>query len=109
MGGAGPYIDFNPEEYEERYKHTGLSPLPEDVLGVVWARAHLWLMTSVRDVLQSDGWALDQGDFHGEVSNLNLPSLPLYVLTSNIPSAVHDPKKTRRSQDYRLPLSPKDG
>ncbi|KAJ7214989.1 hypothetical protein GGX14DRAFT_392256 [Mycena pura] len=66
MGGAGPCIDFNLEEYEERCKHTGLSPLPEDVLGVVWARAHLWLMTSVRDVLQSDGWALDQGDLRGE-------------------------------------------
>jgi hypothetical protein len=48
MGGAGPYIDFNLEEYEERPKHTGLSPLPENVLGAIWGRAHRWLMTSVR-------------------------------------------------------------
>ncbi|KAJ7143764.1 hypothetical protein C8R44DRAFT_973614 [Mycena epipterygia] len=41
--------------------------LPDDVLRDTWARAHAWLLTSVRDVLQKDGWTPEEDDLCGEV------------------------------------------
>ncbi|KAJ7167106.1 hypothetical protein C8R46DRAFT_1272407 [Mycena filopes] len=91
MGGAGPYIDYNLEEYEERCKHTGLSPLSEELLKTVqWPRARVWLMHSVRDVLTSDGWVLDEGDFHGEANYFYLIQVLLPGLISLVREEDYD-------------------
>ncbi|KAJ7660353.1 hypothetical protein DFH06DRAFT_1194399, partial [Mycena polygramma] len=68
MGGAGPYFDFDTTEYAARCQHTKLSQLGDDVLHDTWARAHAWLLTSVRDVLRSDGWMLEEADICGKAA-----------------------------------------
>ncbi|KAJ6479446.1 hypothetical protein C8R47DRAFT_1322657 [Mycena vitilis] len=68
MGGAGPYFNFDTTEYAARCQHTKLSQLGDDTLRHTWARAHAWLLNSVRDVLTSDGWMLEEADICGEAA-----------------------------------------
>ncbi|KAJ7655409.1 hypothetical protein B0H17DRAFT_1214047 [Mycena rosella] len=67
-------IEFAPHKYAARCEYAQLSPLPDDTLREAWSRAHAWLLTSVCDVLEKDGWALKRGDLRGEaVSTLTKP------------------------------------